>query len=67
MPKYGVTLPIAGHAWLEVDAESEEAAIEAAHKEVTASDIESWETLDKVVEGNVCYAPTWISSAALIE
>ena len=61
---YGVTLPIAGHAFVEVEAESEEAAIEAALNTVTSKHLESWEALEQFNEGNVCYCPSpWEAEA----
>lgn len=59
MPKntYTVTIPIAGHAYIEVDAESEEAAIEAALGKVTIDHIETWEPLEQFNQGNICYCP----------
>jgi hypothetical protein len=42
MPIYNVTLPIAGHAFAEVEADDEDAAIEAAFEVVTRNDIEEW-------------------------
>lgn len=54
---YSVTLPIAGHAYLEVEAESEEAAIDEALDKVTFDHIESWEALAQFHQGNVCYCP----------
>lgn len=52
-----VTLPIAGHAYLSVEANSEEEAIEKAFGEVTLTHIENWEALDRFNQGNVCYCP----------
>lgn len=57
MKTWSVTLPIAGHAFLEVQAETEAAAIEAAMEAVTLSDIEEWEALHQFNKGNVCYCP----------
>lgn len=54
---WGVTLPIAGHAYLTVEADSEEEAIERAFMEVEVSDIEDWGALKQFTEGNVCYCP----------
>lgn len=67
MPTYGVTVPVAGHAWLEVVAESEDAAIQNALEVVTLDDFIEWEALEHITEGNVCYAPTWDACAQLIE
>ncbi len=57
MPTYNVTLPIAGHAYLTVEAEDEAAAIDAAKSEVTIADIEEWDALNEFTRGNVCYCP----------
>lgn len=54
MATYGVTLPITGTIYVEVEAASEEEAIEKAlEAEVTSNDIESWSTHKIVVRGNV--------------
>lgn len=68
MPFYTVTLPIAGHAILSVEAESGKAAIEAAFDQVETKHIEDWEALDEFTRGNVCYCPTpWKATAELEE
>lgn len=54
---YNVTLPIAGHAIVLVEAENEEAAIDEAINTVTIDDIASWEALEQFHQGNVCYCP----------
>jgi hypothetical protein len=54
---YSVTVPFAGHMVIEVEAESEEAAIEKAIEEVTSEHIEGWEPLEHFNQGNVCYCP----------
>jgi hypothetical protein len=56
MKKYNVTIPIAGHAYVEVEAENEEDAKEKA-MDKTTTDIE-WEYLDQFNKGNVCYCPS---------
>lgn len=55
--EYEVTLPIAGHAFLTVEADSEEDAIEKAMEIVTIEMIEQWEPLEQFNTGNVCYCP----------
>ena len=55
---YGVTLPIAGHAYVEVEAETKEAAIEKAMKEVTKDHLEDWDPIEQFNRGNVCYCPS---------
>lgn len=58
MKTWSVTLPIGGHAYLVVEAETEEEAIEKAETVVTLTDIEEWETLSRVNSGNVCHFPS---------
>lgn len=61
---WAVTLPIAGHAYLEVEADDEKSAIEKACEVVTIDDIESWEALEQFTEGNVCHCPSpWKAEA----
>lgn len=56
MATYGVSLPITGSVYVEVEANSEEEAIEKAlESEVTSDDIEGWETHQQIVQGNVFY------------
>jgi hypothetical protein len=57
MRTWSVTLPIAGHAYLTVEAETEEEAIEAALNEVALDHIETWEAVERFNQGNVCYCP----------
>lgn len=57
MSTYNVTLPIAGHAYLSVEAESERDAIQKALDEVTMDHIETWEAVERFNEGMVCYCP----------
>lgn len=54
---FGVTLPIAGHAYIEVEAENQEDAIQEAFNQVEQKHIESWESLEQFNQGNVCYCP----------
>lgn len=56
MPKYGVSLPVTGQIYVEVDADDEESAIDAAlEKELTNKEkrLMEWETIREVVRGNV--------------
>lgn len=55
--EWQVTIPIAGHAYLTVEAATEEEAREIALNSVTHDDIETWEQLEQFNEGNVCYCP----------
>ena len=57
MKNYTVTLPIAGHAVVEVEAASEEDAISQAFHTVQRTDIEEWEALEHFNQGNVCFCP----------
>lgn len=62
---YSVTIPIAGHAFMDgIEAESEEEAINIAVETVEKKHIEGWEPLTKVCQGNVVYSPSpWEASA----
>lgn len=55
MKTYEVTLPIAGIAFMTVQANSEEEAIDIALGEVSQDDIEEWEAYRKISSGNVLY------------
>lgn len=57
MRTYAVTLPIAGHAYVVVDAEDEKDAIEQALNTVELKHIETWEALEQFQQGNVSYCP----------
>jgi hypothetical protein len=64
MAEYNVTIPIAGHVYKTVEADSEEAAIEKAMEELTVADIGDWEPLMQFNRGNVCYCPSpWEAEA----
>lgn len=68
MKTYNVTLPIAGHINLDVEAESEEEAIEKAFGTCSMDDITEWEALEQFTKGNVCYCPQpWEAAAELID
>jgi hypothetical protein len=45
---YGVTIPITGKAYLEVEAEDEEAAIDEALNTLTIDDFEDWEPTSQI-------------------
>lgn len=63
---YSVCIPIAGHAYIEVEAESEAEAIEKAlaSEDLNMSAIEEWEALERFHSGNVCYCPSpWEATA----
>lgn len=58
MKKYVVKAPIAGYIYKEVEANSEEEAIDLALSDGWCYDeLEELEMYNKVVEGNVCYLP----------
>jgi acyl-CoA reductase-like NAD-dependent aldehyde dehydrogenase len=61
---YNVTLPIAGHVYVTVEADSEEEAIERALETAADSKELEWETLRHFNRGNVCYCPTPWDAAA---
>lgn len=57
MPKYNVMLPVAGYVSCEVEAESEDEAIEKAKDvDFSTSDIEEWNVYVDLMKGNVCQA-----------
>lgn len=66
MAKYLVKLPVTARAVLEVEADDEDGAIEAAFEAVALTDIEEWEALRTVSKGNVLYAISpWEAEAEL--
>lgn len=57
MKKYGVYVPIAGYIYKEVEAESEEEAVDLVFEEgYEENDIQEMEMHEQLVQGNVCYA-----------
>ena len=56
--QYSVTIPIAGHVIVAVEAENREEAETIAFDEATLYDIEDWELLKQFNQGNVCYCPS---------
>lgn len=58
MREWQVTIPIAGHAFITVEAETAEEAKELAFGEVNRTHIEEWEPLEQFNQGNVCYCPS---------
>jgi hypothetical protein len=60
MKTYNVCLPLTGTIWVTVEAESEEAAIEAAlcSEDAKTENIEEWQTHRQICKGNVLYADT---------
>ena len=66
--KWGVTLPIAGSIYVEVEADTEDDAIEAALScDVSSSDINDWDMMKAITRGNVCYARVHKAYAQIIE
>lgn len=66
MATYNVTIPIAGHALLTVEAGSEEEAIQKAIDEATLDNVQEWEAIKQFHKGNVCYCPhPWEAEAQL--
>jgi hypothetical protein len=61
MKKYTVVIPIAGAISIEVEAEDKTRAINAAWAKIDAEAADAgeveWEFLNRIAEGNVCYAP----------
>ena len=56
MKKYGVSIPVSGYVYKEVEAESKEEALEKAFDEGYKDDeIAELDMYDVLVEGNVCY------------
>jgi hypothetical protein len=55
--EYQLTIPIAGHAYVTVEAENEEQALELAMDQITIDNIDTWEPIEKFIGGNVCYCP----------
>jgi hypothetical protein len=61
MKEMYVSIPIAGSVLFVVDAEDEASAIEAAWAEFEENGVDDstleYEVLERICEGNVCYAP----------
>lgn len=68
MARYSCVLPFAGHAVIEVEADSEVDAIsKALEMPIDNDDIETWEVLERFHQGNVCYCPSpWKAEAIKI-
>lgn len=58
---YTVALPVSGVIYVEVKAEDEESAIDAALQsdQITHDRLEEWEVHRHIVRGNVCSALQW--------
>jgi len=57
MKTYGITIPIAGMAYIQIETNSEKEAIEKAFNDITNENIEEWECFEHISQGNVLYAP----------
>ena len=67
MATWDVTVPIAGHAFKTVEADSEEEAIDKAIETVSLHDVENWEALTQLNMGNVCFCPRPWEAEAVCE
>lgn len=70
--QWSVTLPITGYVVVEVETDDdgdEEDAIETAlSSEVSIKDVQEWETLRRVNQGNVCYCMSpWEAEAECLD
>jgi len=52
---YLISMPITGIMYMEVEADSQEKALEEFHENVTIDNLVEWECTDKIVGGNVFY------------
>lgn len=57
MALWNVTVPIAGHAFVTVEAATEDEAVDKGLEAVTLADIDSWDALRAFNDGNVCHCP----------
>ena len=57
MTEYEVLLPVAGSVIVTVEADSPEEAVDLAHISWGLDDIETLESFNYIVEGNVLHAP----------
>ena len=55
---YIVTIPIAGHISFEIEAKTEEAAIQSAWDSDTSDGELTWEMLESFGQGNVSHCPS---------
>jgi hypothetical protein len=68
MKKYYVEVPVAGYMGIEVEAESEEEAIEnALSLDWNDEDIMELDKYEKLMEGNVCHVWHSRATASLID
>jgi hypothetical protein len=68
-PYFEVTIPIAGHVRLTVQAKDEQAAIAKAFEDCSGPDQDvTWEALTTFNQGNVCYCPSpWEAEAVKVD
>lgn len=55
---FDVVIPIAGHCFVQVEADNEEDAIGKAFEKVSLDDVQEWEALTRFHSGNVCHCPS---------
>lgn len=56
MKKFGVSVPIAGYVYIEVEAENKKEAVEKAFDQgYTQDDIQEIDMYERIIEGNVCH------------
>lgn len=56
MKKYGLSIPIAGYVYIEIEAENEQQAIDKAFENGWEDeDVQELNMYEKLVQGNVCY------------
>jgi hypothetical protein len=66
-PYFEVTIPIAGHVRLTVQAKDKQAAIAKAFEDCGDGEA-SWEALTTFNQGNVCYCPSpWTAEAVKVD
>ena len=58
MGKYLVIVPVAGHASIEVEADSPAEAEALAFERLGPENLEDWEFLQSFNEGNICHCPS---------
>jgi hypothetical protein len=57
MKTFLVRMPIVGVASIEIEAEDEESAIQAATDQIELAHIDEWEAVRSVCQGNIFYGP----------
>ncbi len=60
MNRYRITIPCAGSTTVEVEATDEDEARTLAFEKACDEPVpDEFEYMDRIVQGNVCYAPVW--------